>query len=494
MLSLKFGSFDEHDKQATPIKIKVMETKRNTIAEATIRGQNSESYATLPEVMRSPLDLHQIMPLSIELDGLYTYSSMKPFALIEKFQEPSAEQLKPPTFETDFETGKFGSYSYGGYSIGKPSPVKNFEIEELFLSDEKVAPLSNIPFARDNHGIPAEAETKKSRRGQYPRKKKFVSKPSAMEENDNDKNLKLDRISKQSGCAKQKTGSDQPTDTTLSPHEFHGLNGLAGSTPFFKRSKCSSCRQTTLVFWFGNPTSNARAERFLCACCVKTVAGEEKFSKIIAADRNWNFSLEKEVIASRRSTAAKDSKKHESEKLEESAMILNNYLEVKQIEVNYLMTKMTMCLNAWMPALDTETKLLAIRFVQESLEALMKISHILRLSFFQRKLECLDEIEQTYFRGEISKISSANYYQAPPGQQTIPSRKCSGGDLLQLLNTSRGHHPKKKNSFFLEYDDRPFLGKRDPSKHKLFEEHDEVEGDLPLKELFDDSHSQGLRF
>ena len=58
-----------------------------------------------------------------------------------KFIDP-IDHFKPTAFDTDFETGKFGSYSYGGYSMGKPSPVKNFEIDELFRSEEKAQALA----------------------------------------------------------------------------------------------------------------------------------------------------------------------------------------------------------------------------------------------------------------------------------------------------------------------------------------------------------------
>ena len=58
-----------------------------------------------------------------------------------KFNDPH-DHFKPPAFDADFETGKFGSYSYCGYSMGKPSPVKNFEIDELFRSEEKALPFA----------------------------------------------------------------------------------------------------------------------------------------------------------------------------------------------------------------------------------------------------------------------------------------------------------------------------------------------------------------
>lgn len=82
-----------------------------------------------------------------------------------KFNDPH-DHFKPPAFDSEFETGKFGSYSYGGYSIGKPSPVKNFEIEELFRSEEKVLPFAGETQAPETGEEPALAiDPKKGRRG-----------------------------------------------------------------------------------------------------------------------------------------------------------------------------------------------------------------------------------------------------------------------------------------------------------------------------------------
>lgn len=234
---------------------------------------------------------------------------MKPFSLIENKYTDSSDHLRPPTFDTEFETCKFGTYSFGGYSIGKPSPVKNFEIDELFRSEEKVPQLTSEHPVSDASTGQVQDESKKVRRSHHARKKKQGQMFIKLEEGDNDLNFKLNRNDENSHCHKAKTRSDVQTESTLSPHEFYGLNGLAGSTAYFKRSKCSACRLIRLVFWFGNPSNNNKADRFLCVECVKIVTGEQKFVSIVASEHSWSFPLEKEVMASRRSTASKDTKK-----------------------------------------------------------------------------------------------------------------------------------------------------------------------------------------
>lgn len=317
-----------------------------------------------------------------------------------------------------------------------------------------------------------------------------------VEESEKELNFKLNRNDESTHCHKAKTRSDLQTETTLSPHEFYGLNGLAGSTAYFKRSKCSACRLLRLVFWFGNPSNNNKADRFLCVECVKTVTGVQKFVDIVSSEHSWSFPLEKEVMASRRNMASKDTRKPESDKLDDPSLVLNGMLELKQIEINYLLTKMVNCLNICKQIIDSESKLLAFRFIHNHLESLMKISHIFRIGAYQKKLECLDSAELAYFSSEIKKQHAISQQYVITNAQPIASRKCSGADLMQLLNTNRSSYPPKKSSFFMDYDDRPFLTKRDGSKIKsIFEDYDDIDNDQPLKSLFEGAHTtQGLHF
>ena len=74
---------------------------------------------------------------------------------------------------------------------------------------------------------------------------------------------------------------------------------------------------------------NNKPERFLCVECVKTMCGNEKFLDLITAEHSLSFSLEKEVIASRRNTAAKEIRKEGLDRIEDPCNILNCILEVK---------------------------------------------------------------------------------------------------------------------------------------------------------------------
>lgn len=202
---------------------------------------------------------------------------------------------------------------------------------------------------------------------------------------------------------KTKTKSEQPTETSLSPSEFQGLNGLAGSSYYFKKSKCSSCRQPRLVFWLGNPTNDERADQFLCVDCVKDVTGAEKFAELVTAQNRCAFPLEQEVMAGRKSAPQKETPKSEAEKQEERVQILNSLLEKKHTELSYLLSKMVSCLNRCTLVVDSESKLLAVRFIHDHLESLMKISHMLKLSTFAKKMECLDVTEHAYFAASVDR-------------------------------------------------------------------------------------------
>lgn len=402
-----------------------------------------------------------------------------------------SDHLKPPTFDTDFESGRFGTYSYGAYSIGKPSPVKNFEIDELFRSDEKVPQPSPVHLTNDATAGQTDVDGKKTRRGQYPRKKKQGQLCIKLQGGNNGLNFKLNYDEEKASLALMvKTMSEQPTETSLSPNEFQGLNGLAGSSPFFKKSKCSSCRQTRLVFWFGNPACDQKADRFICVECVKAVTGTEKFVEIVSTQNKCTFPLEKEVVATRKSADQKESRKAESDKLDERSNILNAILEQKHTELSYLLTKMVNCLDGCKHTVDSETKLLAVRFIHDHLESLMKISHMLKLSTYAKKMDCLDVTEQAYL---ASLVDGQLHQPTPVNMLLLPdvSRKCSGADFTYFLNTAtkQGLKQKKKSSFFMEDDDRAFLDKRDIMKQSIeYDEYCDAESDQSAKCLYECVH------
>lgn len=266
------------------------------------------------------------------------------------------------------------------------------------------------------------------------------------------------------------------------------LPGLAGRTPFFRYSMCADCNFNRLVFSFGQE----KYKDMICFNCIIKSGHADQIDSIISSESRLSFSLsDKDYFNGKRQSTTKD---HKNDKSEEEMFILNQLLEVKQVEIQYMLSKTTNCLTICKKHIEVESKLLAMKFINEHIECLMKLAHILRLPVLQQKLDCLDSNEQSYFKAEIQKSLGATYQTEQKMNNKeglnflncIPSRKGSEADILYLLNSSKGMPPLRKSSFFLDLEEstamRPFLGKRDRKKSNV--SNDDAEDADHLTQVF----------
>lgn len=461
-----------------------------------------EAPAEEPQLpARSPINQHLILPLQLELESISTY---KPpvFTLLPP-PTVGVDTLKPHIgLEVDYEANKFPLSYFGFSGLDKHSPVKNLHIEEVFPHyepDQQEGPEAQYDGEEANKADPqAKGEAKRGKKGQAGKKKKpsIANLCIQVDENEKTLNFRLNRKNTFDGkpreetqpLAKNKSRSEPTTEDSLSPQEFQGFPGLAGSTPYFRKSKCTACKNLKLVFWFGDSEVRRRADKFLCLECLKAGIGESKITEIVTMETKWNMSNYREDLFVKRCSGLKEPKKFEltAEKPEEDCVVLNNLLEAKHTELQWLLNKMINCLNLCKDTCNPESSLLALRFINDTIDLLMKAGHLQKLPTFSRKLDSMDQTEQKYFRSEVSRLVAQNSTY----HQRIASRKCSE-DLTGLLTHPKAQVATKKHSFFIDMDEKPqYLGKRDPKK-EMFEDFEEHYHFQPVKAIFEDGLAEG---
>lgn len=276
-------------------------------------------------------------------------------------------------------------------------------------------------------------------------------------------------------CVGMKDRSELPTEDSLSPGDQLSFPGLAGMPAYFKFAHCTCCKQNTLVFSFGDCLSRRKVDRFFCVNCVMSVMGDHRFTNLLFSDNRWAVFSDKGN--SRRTSGLKEPKRTDTaEKLDEELVAMTEIFEAKTTELQWLLRKMLICLQHCKDSLDTETKLLAMKFLKETVEQLLRLGQLQRVSSVVQRLEYLDPCEQTFVSREITRTLSS-------GQMLVQtSRKNSEADLVQLLNGGKWIIPSKKHSFFLEPEERTDekLGKRD-SARRVYDDYESQ----TLKALFD---------
>lgn len=285
-------------------------------------------------------------------------------------------------------------------------------------------------------------------------------------------------VSPKEGISLGKAGSEMPTDTSISPtyRELSELPGLVGNPAFFKFAKCTECRlnRPNLVFWLGDADAKLSNRTFICMKCLISLHGHPKIlDHFFQAGQNEPTAKFRELLEMNNHI------KHPEgghERLDEDTTTLNEALEGKVIELTYLATKMSKCFEHVKAKTDRDSRLLAYRLLNETLELIWKAKLILKVPSLSKKLDMMDKAESQYYRNIAApKMIPVINHQLHAVDAISYGRKCSESDLMQLLITSKSDVPSKKHSFNIDFsEERTCLQKREVRSKTLFDEIDDV--------------------
>ncbi len=427
---------------------------------------------------------HSVLPDTLELEKISTYYSATHFNLMTKQQDSLDNNFKSSVSFT-LDSFRFGGYFSSLPTYPRASPCKNFDIEGLFCRDE--------PVAIEEH-VQVEEKSGKARKSKNGRISKDQSRVNI--KIDDDLNIRLNKnfsFQEEKDIAvlrKTKSTSEPTTEDSWSQTDSLVFPGLAGNIPAFRKGTCHSCKQLRLVFWFGDTSSRKRADRYNCCQCIKQSSTDEKFLSLFKIDPQWTKPALREIGETRQPQTLKEyiSKLSELEKSDLQAVALNFILEEKKNVVQSAITKSVSSLSSMRTRIDLETLLFAVRFIHELIETLIRIGFIIGLSSMEKKFDCLDSVEKNFFIPEIKKVASNIAAAISESQRSLEN------DILALGNTNSKVtvQPHVINGFYLDYEERPVLGKRDPYSRTqvFFSDHDHEDTELdPLKpSLFISDH------
>lgn len=443
----------------------------------------SERQPPLVELQQANMtpNKHSVLPDTLELEKISTYYSATHFNLMAK-QQDSLENFKASVSFT-LDSFRFGGYFSSVPAYHRASPCKNFEIEGLFCRDEPVAIEEQAP---------VEDKPERGRRSKIGKAGKDQSRVNIRLDDEINirlsKNFSFQEERDLTVLRKTKSTSEPTTEDSWSQTDSLTFSGLAGSLPAFKRAACHSCKQLKLVFWFGDTIVKKRADKYNCCQCIKQSATDEKFLSMFKIEPQWNKPALKEIGEMRQSVGLREyvSKLSEAEKSDLPAIALNYMLEEKKIVVQGAITKAVNCLSSMRSRVDLETLLFAVRFIHELIESLIRIGFIVGLSSLDKKLECLDAAEKTFFMPEVKRLTSNITALIAETQRNMES------DILALGNTNSKSvaQPPTIGGYCLDFEERGILGKRDPfcRNHAYYSDHEEVELDALKPSLFSSDH------
>lgn len=177
--------------------------------------------------------------------------------------------------------------------------------------------------------------------------------------------------------------------------------------PSFSLSGCSLCRQSSLCFWF--PSSEKGP---LCRGCIHS---SPETLQLPRTDRLENTSKER------------------PDKLEG----INGLLRQRQTTLSCCFQNMTVCLAGITPAHNVpfESKLLAIRFLEETLDSLLRVEALLKKETFGQKMEELSETEQTYFCNLLGcRVDNGESSHGSLGTQKPPSKFSQSSQRMRTFS------------------------------------------------------------
>jgi hypothetical protein len=407
-----------------------------------------------------------VVPFSVELESICTFT-LPPLVVPER-KKFESQNLSGDSFNLLFEAQDGPCFEEWLRSIGDVSPSHNYEVEELLPRPAAICP--GQPQPSEEHA-PELCKAKRTKKDKLALKKKapsFVIKLADQQKPDQETAHKdLERESHQYQSPKMgKSLSEYPTDDSLQSIEWLASPGLAGSLPYFKNSCCTACKSKRFVFWFGDSQAKKKPDKFLCVDCIKSMIGDSKLVELIAHGSSYSpypISPDFEELAGGfKAPCQRDSavKKAETEKTEEENACLTHLVEAKLQEASQLFTRMRTCLTLSHSAQDIEAKLLAVRFLNENIDAQVRANQILKTPSLHKKLEKLEQSERVFFSNEAAK---ANSFLALQTILDRSRRNSDVGDLYPSFYSELKQPPSlaKKQQTLFNFDDKQLLAKRE---------------------------------
>jgi hypothetical protein len=386
-----------------------------------------------------------VAPMALELEKLTLNPPLSPYSLAVRAAESLDHLNGPLTLTLD-------SFRYG-YSPFNRGPA-TLEMDAIFRREEQ-------PADELSEKNPDDVVIEKPRKSRQPGKAKQPLMVKSLEPGTGELSLRLDKCAslvfddrEETALRKAKSASEPTTEDSASQTEVLSFPGLAGSLPNFKKSVCHCCKQTRLVFWFGDASTKRRGDRYLCTECLKTATGEERFLSFFRIESLWTQPAYADIAEAQPLPPLKDFfNKFEGEKNDHQSVALSFLLEEKKLSVQSALARMTTCLNSCRAKAELETQLFATRFLHDLLEAMIRIGYIGKQRSIEKKLDCLDISEKTFFLPEIKKLAVqvAAFSEGQKGD----------ADLLALNNQLRMPVNGQPPWFSLDFDERHSLGKRD---------------------------------
>lgn len=423
--------------------------------------------------VRSGLELQTptkqtLAPVALELERLTINQPMSPYSLAPKASE-SLDQLNVPLTLT-LDTFRYGVNPFGPSVFHRLPPCSTLEMDSIFRRDDH--------FVEDQYEKQNEAShPERLRKGRQPSKNKQIVVIKSIEAGTGGLCLRLDRHAstlvddrEETALRKVKSASEPTTEDSTSQAEALSFPGLAGSLPNFKKALCSGCRQNRLVFWFGDSASKRKGDRYSCTECIKTVTGEDKFVAFFRIEPIWNLPAYADIAEAMPLPSLKEYiAQYDGDKRDHQSVALSYLLDEKRLTIQSCIARMTNCLNSCKAKADLETQLFATRFLHDLLEYMIRIGYIAKHRSIERKLECLDATEKTYFLPEIKRLAA---------QITALQEGPKGDNDLLALNSHLRIPPGNQSQWFcLDFDDRHSLGKREPWSRGRSFHHDPLEND-----------------
>lgn len=399
---------------------------------------------SLGHVVESDRNGDTMVPMSLDLESMCLSYQLPRYLVPTSCEEP-IEQL-PFSMEID-RSSLFGS---DGKAAECPPPEKLVHIESLFqsgYSSEKT--LSQ----------PKESQPKKRK----PYAKRAPKKVIQLEEGESMLNLKVnfqqvkEKENQEATLKKGKSCSEPPTEDSASTFETVSFPGLAGSQAYFNKGTCVACKQIKIAFWFGDSTTKRHADKFMCAECIKSGIGEERFMSLFHIECQWANKTSCDLGLKKPWQSLKEYVlKHQPQYIDLSQISINYLLEEKKYSVEKTLTKMTSCLMTLKNKGDLDTLLLCLRFIHDLVESINRLAYILTKSTANHKLECMDIAEKEYYQKEVARIESLVVAIKVEASKCMEAEATIVKDL-EIVSIN----PVQSLGFGLDYDETPVLGKRD---------------------------------
>ena len=418
----------------------------------------------------SPVQGFAVVPFSVELESICTFA-LPPLAVPEP-KPFERRHRSSEAFELLLEAQEGPCFEEWLRTIGEGAPAAHaYDAEEFLPRPAALAdaapqpPQPQPPSAEKQAGLGKARRTKKAKplpkwlpadAQQAPGAPGFP-KPEPKAQGSQEQES-APHLSPRLG----KSLSEYPTDDSLQAVEPFAPHGLAGSLPYFRLGLCTICQARQFVFWLGDAMANKPADKFFCIDCIKVQIGELQLQQILSQDAGRSHALSKDledlpcVVAHGCARVAR-----KPETAEEHAC-LSRLLEAKLAEAGRLFARMLAVVERSHEAQDLQSRLLAVLFLSENIDAQVRLHQILRTGSLLGKLERLQQPERAYFYREAAKINSFIALQAVVDRARRP---CELADLHPFFTElKQPPAPKKPPTLFSFDDNKPLLAKRDPEE------------------------------